>query len=84
MVLTAFIAITGIKAYNISDFDFWKNLIQYEINEEMIKQKKYNMLNKENDEYKLKRIQLIVKSNLIFYRRIMFFYRKIIDDSQYL
>ena len=45
-------------------FDFWKNLIQYEINEEMIKQKKYNMLNKENDEYKLKRIQLIVKSNL--------------------
>ena len=30
----------------------------------MIKQKKYNMLNKENDEYKLKRIQLIVKSNL--------------------
>ena len=48
-------------------FDFWKNLIQYEINEEMIKQKKYNMFNKENEEYKLKRIQLIVKSQLNTY-----------------
>ena len=48
-------------------FNFWKNLIQYEINEEMIKQKKYNMFNKENDQYKLKRIQLIVKSQLNTY-----------------
>ena len=48
-------------------FDFWKNLIQYEINEEMIKQKKYNMFNKEKDEYKLKRIHLIVKSQLNTY-----------------
>ena len=48
-------------------FNFWKDLIQYEINEEMIKQKKYNMFNKENDQYKLKRIQLIVKSQLNTY-----------------
>jgi hypothetical protein len=33
----------------------------------MIKQKKYNMFNKENDQYKLKRIQLIVKSQLNTY-----------------
>ena len=45
-------------------FYFWKNLIKYEINEEMTKQKKNNMFNKENEEYKLKRIQLIVKSQL--------------------
>ena len=48
-------------------FDFWKNLIQYEINEEMTKQKKYNMFNKENEDYKLKRIQLIAKSQLNTY-----------------
>ena len=48
-------------------FDFWKNLIKYEINEEMIKQKKYNMFNKENEKHKLKRIQLIVKSQLNTY-----------------
>ena len=49
------------------NFNFWKNLIQYEINEEMTKQKKYNIFNKENEEYKLKRIHLIVKSQLNTY-----------------
>ena len=48
-------------------FSFWKDLINYEIIEEMIKQKKYNMLDKENEQYKLKRIQLIVKSKLNTY-----------------
>ena len=48
-------------------FDFWKDLINYEIIEEMIKQKKYNMFNKENDQYKIKRIHLIVKSQLNTY-----------------
>ena len=49
------------------NFEFWKNLIQYEINEEMIKQKKYNMFNRENEDYKLKRINLIAKSQLNTY-----------------
>jgi hypothetical protein len=48
-------------------YEFWKNLIQYEIIEEMIKQKKYNMFNKENEESKLKRIHLIVKSKINTY-----------------
>ena len=49
------------------NYDFWKNIIEYEINEEMIRQKKYNMFNKENEEYKLNRIQSIVKSKLNTY-----------------
>ena len=48
-------------------FDFWKEIIQYEINEEMIKQKKFNMFNKENEQYKLKRMNLIVKSQINTY-----------------
>ena len=49
--------------------DFWKKIIQYEIIEEMIKQKRLNLLNlsKENPENKLKRIQLIAKSYLNTY-----------------
>ena len=49
--------------------DFWKKIIQYEIIEEMIKQKRLNLLNlsKENSENKLKRIQLIAKSYLNTY-----------------
>ena len=48
-------------------YEFWKDMIEYEINEEMIKQKKYNMFSKLNDENKLKRIQSIVKSKLNTY-----------------
>jgi hypothetical protein len=48
-------------------FDFWKDIIQYEINEEMIKQKKCNLFNKENEQNKLKRMHLIVKSQLNTY-----------------
>ena len=48
-------------------FDFWKDIIKYEINEEMIKQKKFNMFNKENEEYKFKRMNSIVKSQLNTY-----------------
>ena len=49
------------------NYEFWKSLIQYEINEEMIRQKKYNMFKKVNKENKLKRIQSIVKSKLNTY-----------------
>ena len=48
-------------------FDFWKDIIQYEINEEMIRQKKYNMFNKDNEQYKFERMQLVVKSQLNTY-----------------
>ena len=48
-------------------FDFWKDIIKYEINEEMIKQKKFNMFNKENEEYKFKRMNSSVKSQLNTY-----------------
>jgi hypothetical protein len=49
--------------------EFWEKMIQYEIIEEMIKQKRLNLLNlsKENPENKLKRIQLIAKSYLNTY-----------------
>ena len=50
-------------------FNFWEKIIQYEIIEEMSKQKKLNLLNltKENKENKFKRIQLIAKSYLNSY-----------------
>ena len=55
-------------------FNFWEKIIQYEIVEEMSKQKKLNLLNlsKENKENKLKRIQLIAKSYLNTYLYHMF------------
>ena len=57
-------------------YKFWENIIQYEIIEEMTKQKKYNLLNisKEKQENKLKRIQLIAKSylNTYLYHMISF------------
>ena len=55
---------------------FWENIIQYEIIEEMARQKKFNLLNlsKENKENKIKRIQLIAKSciNTYLYHMISF------------
>ena len=57
-------------------FNFWEKIIQYEIVEEMSKQKKINILNlsKENKENKFKRIQLIAKSylNTYLYHMISF------------
>ena len=57
-------------------FNFWEKIIQYEIVEEMSKQKKINLLNlsKENKENKFKRIQLIAKSylNTYLYHMISF------------
>jgi len=55
-------------------FNFWEKIIQYEIVEEMSKQKKLNLLNlsKENKENKYKRIQLIAKSYLNTYLYHMF------------
>lgn len=56
--------------------EFWEKMIQYEIIEEMTKQKKLNLLNisKENIESKIKKIQLIAKSylNTYIYHMISF------------
>ena len=55
---------------------FWEKMIQYEISEEMAKQKKLNLFNlsKENNENKIKKIQLIAKSylNTYLYHMISF------------
>ena len=55
---------------------FWEKMIQYEIIEEMTKQKKLNLYNlsKENNENKIKKIQLIAKSylNTYLYHMISF------------
>ena len=55
---------------------FWEKMIQYEITEEMTKQKKLNLFNlsKENNENKIKKIQLIAKSylNTYLYHMISF------------
>ena len=48
---------------------FWKEMIQYEIIEEMLRQKKFNLINlsKETKQNKLKRIQSIAKSYISTY-----------------
>ena len=48
---------------------FWKEMIQYEIIEEMHRQKKFNLINlsKENKQNKIKRIQSIAKSYISTY-----------------
>jgi hypothetical protein len=55
---------------------FWKKIIQYEIIEELARQKKYNLINisKEKKENKIKRIQTIAKSyiNTYIYHMISF------------
>ena len=45
-------------------FFFWKNIIKYDINEEMHNQKKYNLFLEENDVLKNIRIKDIVKAQL--------------------
>ena len=54
--------------------NFWKNMIQYEIIEEMAKQKKINLFKKESKENKLKKIQSISISyiNAYLYNMISF------------
>ena len=49
--------------------NFWEKIIQYEIIEEMTRQKKYNLIDisKENKENKIKRIQTIAKSYINTY-----------------
>lgn len=58
----------------LKSFDFWKNIIQYNIIEEMFNQKGYNIYNNETYEEKKERIAKIAESviNIFLYNMISF------------